>query len=77
MLNHVIRFHLYSSLCLCRYYSGVLLVFFGRSEENVSSLSKDIKNNQEFKRQVANQKLQDLQTENESLKLTLAEATTE
>nr|XP_034301689.1 COP1-interactive protein 1 isoform X21 [Crassostrea gigas] len=47
-----------------------------RSEENVSILSKDIKNIQESKRQVADEKLQDLQTENDSLKLTLAEATT-
>eukprot|EP00105_Crassostrea_gigas_P021514 XP_011440673.1 PREDICTED: cingulin-like isoform X6 [Crassostrea gigas] len=47
-----------------------------RSEENVSILSKDIKNIQESKRQVADGKLQDLQTENDSLKLTLAEATT-
>ncbi|XP_052719869.1 uncharacterized protein LOC128191702 [Crassostrea angulata] len=47
-----------------------------RSEENVSILSKDIQNIQESKRQVADEKLQDLQTENGSLKLTLAEATT-
>lgn len=48
-----------------------------RSEEKVSILSKDIKDIQESKHQVANEKHRELQKENASLKSELAEATKE
>lgn len=53
-----------------------LLFSFYRAENEVSILSKDIKNIQESKR-LADEKLQGLQTENSSLKSALSKATFE
>lgn len=48
-----------------------------RSEKNVLILSKDIKDIQGSIRQAADERVQSLQTENASIKLELAKATTE
>lgn len=48
-----------------------------RSEKKISILSKDIEDIQGSKRQAADEKVQSLKTENASLKLELAKATTE
>lgn len=58
----------------------MLIYFFYlacRSEKNISILSKDIEDIQGSKRQAADEKVQSLKTENASLKLELAKATTE
>lgn len=53
------------------------IFWFYRAEKNVSILSKDIKDMQASKLQVAEEKLQSVQTENTSLKSALSKATNE